>query len=89
MFIGPQMLIVEILDSILCEPCFISKYHKGKEVRIYITVFQELLAEQYSCNLVVARPVHTANGRNTAGVLAALSRESNEQHPLALIPFVC
>jgi hypothetical protein len=39
-------------------------------------------------NLVVARPVHPAGGRDTAVVLTALSRQSNEQHPLALIPYM-
>jgi hypothetical protein len=39
-------------------------------------------------NLVVTRPVHTADGRDIAVVLITLSTQSNEQHPLALTPFV-
>jgi hypothetical protein len=39
-------------------------------------------------SLVVTRPMHAADGRDTAVVLAILFRQSNEQHPLELIPFV-
>jgi hypothetical protein len=67
-FICPEMLIVRILNSISCEVCFIHKYHEGKEVRI-CTTGRTLLAQG---NLVVTRPVHAADGRDTAVVLATL-----------------
>jgi hypothetical protein len=40
-------------------------------------------------NLVVTRTVHAAYGRDTAVVLTTLSRQSNEEQPLALIPVLC
>jgi hypothetical protein len=50
------------------------------------TTGRTLLAQD---NLVVARPVHFADGREIALFLTTLSRQSNERRPLALIPFAC
>jgi hypothetical protein len=36
----------------------------------------------------VTNPVHAAGGGDTANALATLSRQPNERHPLALIPFL-
>jgi hypothetical protein len=40
-------------------------------------------------NLVGKRPVQAEDGKDTAAVLATLSRQWNEWHPLASIPFLC
>jgi hypothetical protein len=39
-------------------------------------------------NLVVTRPVHAADGRDTAVVLATFSKQLNEKHPPVFIIFV-
>jgi hypothetical protein len=46
---------VKILHSFSYELCFTRKYHKGKEVRICITLLQPPLAEHYSRRLIFSR----------------------------------
>jgi hypothetical protein len=67
-------------DCISYELCFIHKCHKAREVRSVPHHWQNITP---AGNLSVTRPANAA-----AAVLAALSRQSNERHPVASLPFV-